>query len=580
MIKSFLKLLTRCYRLALPYGRLKLFGVMAMILLNGLLQLIGITSVFPFFALAANPNQIRLSKVGGWFVHLFPEYTNNQLLALAGIFSIIMLVIASLGSLLSESFRIRYAYGFAQWLRARLLYSYAAQPYSYFLIRNTSDLYQKILDIQSFTQNVLLCLGEILSRLVLVLLLIFMVVFVQPIIALCAVILFGGFYLLVFLWLRPRTRVVSEKLQFLYVEYAKLTNQFLDGIKTVFVYGKSSYFIEESLKHSFDLGKYQSKVPIYSNAPRYFIEPIAFGGLVAIVVVMALNGRPFSDILPKLSVMALAGYRLLPALQSLYIGLVNVASSQYTLNQLEDEIQDIELQKPNQKNNLISKQSLSFNNEILLDSICFYYPSSSRPIINDLILRVQKNESVGIAGPSGSGKSTLVDIILGLHAPTSGRIMIDDTPLSDVLLDSWRSMIGYVSQEIYLLDDTIAANIAFGIESEDIDLEAVRMSANAAQILDFIEKELPQSFQTMVGERGVRLSGGQRQRIGLARALYRNPEVLILDEATSALDNQTELAVMDTIHSLRGKMTMITIAHRLSTLDRCDRIINLSKYNT
>jgi ATP-binding cassette subfamily C protein len=574
MFRSFLRLLSRCYRLALPYGRLKLFGVLGLVLVNGLLQLVGVTSVFPFFALAADPERIRKSRIGGWLLHFLPSMTTNHLLVLAGCFAIAMLVLASLGSMVSENLRIRYAYGFCHWLRRRLFESYAGQPYAFFLRRNSAELNQKLWDILGFIQNVLLPIGEILTRLVLVLLLVGAVFFVQPWAALGAVVLFGGFYLLTFLWLRPRTRAIGNGLQLHNVGFGKNTNQFLHGIKTVLVHGKSRHFMDKALEHSARLGYFQSKMPIYSNGPRYLIEPVAFGGLMAIVVFLALQGRSFSDILPNLTVMAFAGYRLLPALQLLYIQLVTVAANQYTLKQLEEEMLNIEEETvPTKPAMTPSVPALSFQGELRLENIAFQYPAANTPVLDGFSLTIAKNESVGIAGPSGSGKSTLVDLILGLHIPQSGQICVDSEPLTGKNMAAWRQMIGYVPQDIYLLDETIAANIAFGVDQADP--AALREAALGAQILDFIENELPQGFQTTVGERGVRLSGGQRQRIGLARALYHRPQVLILDEATSALDHQTELAVMETIHRLQGTLTIITIAHRLSTLERCDRIIRM-----
>jgi ATP-binding cassette subfamily C protein len=589
MFRSFHRLLSRCHRLALPYGRLRLFAVLGLILFNGLLQLVGVTSVFPFFALAADPERIRKSKLGAWLVHLLPPLSTNHLLVAAGCFAIVMLVLASLGSIVSENLRIRYAYGFCHWLRQRVFESYAGQPYAFFLRRNSAELGQRLSDVQGFIQNVLLPVGEILTRLVLVTLLVGAVFVVQPWVALGAVLVFGGFYLLVFLWLRPRTRAVGEGLQRHNVGFSKNTYQFLQGIKTVMVHGKSRHFIDRALEHSSRIGHFQSKIPIYSNGPRYLIEPVAFGGLMSIVVVLALRGRSFSDILPNLSVMAFAAYKLLPTLQLLYVQLVTVASNNYTLIQLEEEILDIEKQtaemagtprcgvRTAQRAVPTDKpvRPLSFQRELRLENIAFQYPVANAPVLDGFNLIIKKNESVGIAGPSGSGKSTLVDLILGLHVPQTGVISLDGEPLAEGNMTSWRQMIGYVPQEIYLLDDTIASNIAFGVELGMVDPAALREAAMGAQILDFIEKELPQGLQTNIGERGVRLSGGQRQRIGLARALYHRPQVLILDEATSALDHQTELAVMDTIHRLQGTLTIITIAHRLSTLERCDRIIRL-----
>ena len=575
MLSSFFKLLTRCYRLALPYGRLKLFGVLAMIMLNGLLQLVGVTSVFPFFSLAADPDRIRRSPVGSSLLHLLPPMDTNHLMVLTGLFAIVMLFTASIGSMVSDHLRIKYAFGLCHWLRKRIFASYARQPYSYFLRRNSAEMAQQLWDVQTFIGNVLMPVGEFLSRLVLVMLLLAGVFYVQPWIALGAFLLFGGFYFAVFVWLRPRTRAVGVALKEHEVGFAKNTLQFLNGIKTVFVHDKSSFFMDEAMVHSSQMGKYQSKTPIYSSGPRYLIEPIAFGSLVAIVIILAIQGRPFADILPNLSVMALAAYRLLPALQMLYGQLVNIASYNYTLTKIETELAGLE--ESDALPAAEKLKSLPFEREIRLENITFRYVGASVPVLSEFSLKIGKNESIGIAGPSGSGKSTLVDMMLGLHLPDSGSIHLDDLPITKSKIAAWRRMIGYVPQDIYLMDETIASNIAFGIDPEMIDHAALTAAAQGAQIFDFIEKELPEGFQTMVGERGVRLSGGQRQRIGLARALYHKPQILILDEATSALDHQTEAAVMETINKLQGTLTIITIAHRLSTLERCNRIIRLEK---
>lgn len=577
MIRSFFKLLTRCYRLALPYGRMKLFSVLGLIFLNGLIQLLGVTSIFPFFALAADPNRIRNSNFGRWILQFLPPMESNHLLVAAGLFSILMLVIASIGSMVSEYLRVRYAYGFSHWLRGRVLRSYASRPYSFFLRRNSASLTQRVFDIQTFTQSVLLPIGEIITKIVLVALLLGALILVQPWIALGGIVILGGFYFIVFLWMRPRTKAVGDGLQRHSVEFNKNTNQLLHAIKTVFVHERSDHFIKNSLRHSLQIGRYQGLIPLYSNGPRYLIEPIAFGGLVAVVIVLALEGRPFSDILPNLSVMALAAAKLLPALQLLYSQLVTAASNSYTLGQLEEEILKIEGETSSPLQEVPKPGALEFRKDIILEKLTFAYPGSSQNTIANFSMSIGKNESIGIAGPSGAGKSTLVDLILGLHAPGSGSLLVDGVPITKEKLTAWRRMIGYVPQDIYLLDDTVEANIAFGVQSGEIDRESLREAAAGAQILEFIEKELPEGFKTTVGERGVRLSGGQRQRIGLARALYHHPQVLILDEATSALDHETEAAVMETIHRLQGKMTMITIAHRLSTLERCDRVVELEK---
>jgi ATP-binding cassette subfamily C protein len=437
-------------------------------------------------------------------------------------------------------------------------------------------MHQRLQDITYFTHYVLMPVGELLTRLVMIILLFAVFLMVQPAVAVGSIVLFGGFYLLVFLWLRPRTEAIKNGLQVHNLGFSKNTFQYLHAIKPVLVRGCSQYFVDQALGHSSQIARFQAQGPIYSTTPRYLIEPLAFSGLVAIVVVLAFQGKPFTDILPNLTVMALAGYRLLPAMQLLYGQLISIASNSYTLIQLEEEVLGIEKEADALPLEIcVEAHPITFNNELRLDRVTFQYAEAASPALDGFSMSISKNESVGISGPSGSGKSTLVDLMLGLHAPQGGSVQVDGIPLNKGNMDSWRKLIGYVPQDIYLLDDTVEANIAFGISSEKVDKEAVRKAASAARILEFVEKELPQGFATIVGERGVRLSGGQRQRIGLARALYASPQILILDEATSALDHSTEAEVMETIHGLQGSLTMITIAHRLSTLERCDKIIQM-----
>ena len=575
MIKSFIKLLTRCYLLALPYGRMKLFAVLFLIFLNGLLQLVGVTSIFPFFALASDPERMRHSSLGVRFLSILPSLDNKHLLIVFGIFSIGMLLIAGIGSIFSEVIRVRYAFSYSHWLRLKVLRSYGGRPYGYFLKMNSAQLSQRILDIQAYTQFVMLPIGEALTRGMLILMLVGGILFVQPWIAIGVTLLFGGFYLMIFILIRPRMRPISRGLQLHNIGMSKRIYQYLHGIKAVLVHQKTGYFIQKTAEHSNHIGSFNSRLPLYSSGPRYLIEPIAFGGLVGVVVVLAMHDRPFSNILPNLSVIAFAGYKLLPALQLLYSQLVLMTANQYTLSQLEEEILQLESDVDSTDKSAETFTEFSFNKEIKLENLTFSYAEGVSPILKDFTLTIGKNESIGIAGPSGSGKSTLVDLLLGLHIPQSGMITIDGMPISGSKMESWRRMIGYVPQEIYLLDETIAENIAFGVPVEEIDQIALRDAAKSAQIIDFIERELPEGFQTVVGERGIRLSGGQRQRIGLARALYHKPKVLILDEATSALDQSTENSVMNTINRLHGKLTIISISHRLSTLNKCDRVISI-----
>jgi ABC-type multidrug transport system fused ATPase/permease subunit len=320
-----------------------------------------------------------------------------------------------------------------------------------------------------------------------------------------------------------------------------------------------------------------ARVPIVANSARYLIEPLAFGGLVLAIIVLAARGRDFSDILPNLGVMAVAGYRLIPTLQLLYGQVTQFTSMRYSLDEVFEEFAAAE-QKEGSDNAAIllrKPRPIQWQDAITLNAVSFTYPGTNRPVLDRFSVTIQKNTSIGFIGPTGSGKSTLIDLLLGLHRPSSGQVLVDGQPLTPGLIPSWQATIGYVPQEIFLIDDTITRNIAFGVPDNEIDDARLQEVCVMAQILDFIETELRDGFQATVGDRGVRLSGGQRQRLGLARALYHRPSLLLLDEATSALDTATEAKLLEALRSLTGKLTIVMATHRLSAIGGYDELIDL-----
>jgi ATP-binding cassette, subfamily B, bacterial PglK len=402
---------------------------------------------------------------------------------------------------------------------------------------------------------------------------------VQPVIALSAAIGLGGFYLITFRLLTRKRREIDENLRTHATGFYLEAHQMLGGIKPVKVHRAEEHFLGRFAGHSAILAKMGARVSILNSA-RYLVEPLAFAGLVVAVLLLAARGRDFSDILPNLGVMALAGYRLLPSLQLLYSQLTQVSSMRHAVDEVYDEF--VEAETDGSVSPAISSDTLAratpfrWNDSIILREISFRYPGASRSVLEALSLTIPKNTSLGVIGPTGSGKSTLVDLLLGLYQPTAGEILIDAEPLTPALVPAWQASIGYVPQDIFLIDDTIARNIAFGLPDTEIDPARLREACDMAQLLDFIEIELPDRFDSIVGERGIRLSGGQRQRIGLARALYHRPSLLILDEATSALDVATEAKLLEALRSLAGKLTMVVAAHRLSTIAGCDKVVDLS----
>jgi ABC-type multidrug transport system fused ATPase/permease subunit len=574
-------LIRRVLFLARPYGRGKLALVFSLSLAQALFQVIGITSIFPFLAIAADPGRIRRSHFGTRFLSLFPPMENRQLLLVAGIIAIVALLLSNAVNLLSEYARTRYAQNFAHWLRVRLLRRMASQPYAYFLQRNSGDLLKKIVgDVNNYTAGVLLPLLDTVARAFTAALLLVTLFLVQPMIALSAAIVLGAYYVIIFRLLTRKRRETDEGLRTSIAGSYREAQQMLGGIKPVKVHRAEEHFLNRFSGHSAVLAQMYARLPIFSNSARYFVEPLAFGGLVVAVLLLAARGRDFSDILPNLGVMALAGYRLLPSLQLLYAQLTQVSSMRHAVDEVYDEFVAAEADRSIPP--VISVESVTpaspfrWKNAITLCELSYRYPGAARPALDGLSVVIPKNTSLGVVGPTGSGKSTLVDLLLGLYCPTGGEILIDGQPLTPALVPSWRDSIGYVPQDIFLIDDTIARNIAFGLPDERIDQVRLREACAMAQILDFIEAELHGGFDTNVGERGIRLSGGQRQRIGLARALYHRPSLLILDEATSALDVGTEAKLLEALRGLSGTLTMVVAAHRFSVVANCEQVIDLA----
>jgi ABC-type multidrug transport system fused ATPase/permease subunit len=574
-------LIRRVLFLARPYGRAKLGVIFSLSLAQALFQVVGITSIFPFLAIAADPDRIRRSHFGTRFLSLFPPMEDRELLLVAGIIAIAGLIASNAVNLLAEYARTRYTQNFGHWLRVRLLRRMASQPYTYFLQRNSGELLKKILgDVATYTSGVLLPLLDTVARALTAALLLVTLFLVQPVIALSAAIVLGGFYVIIFRLLARKRREVDENLRISVGGLFREAQQMLGGIKPVKVHRAEEHFLSRFGKHSAISAQMNVRLPVFASSARYLVEPLAFGGLVVAVLLLAAKGRDFSDILPNLGVMALAGYRLLPALQLVYGQLTQISSMRHAVDEVYEEFvaaeTDVSVWARGGSEVLASAKPLRWNDAITLHEVSFQYPGAVRPALDGLSLNIARNTSIGVIGPTGSGKTTLVDLLLGLYLPTTGEILIDDRPLTPELVPAWQASIGYVPQDIFLIDDTIARNVAFGLPDNEIDPARLREACAMAQLLDFIETDLPLGFDTYVGERGVRLSGGQRQRIGLARALYHRPSLLILDEATSALDMATEAKLLQALRGLAGKLTMVVAAHRLSAVANCDQLVDLA----
>ena len=303
--------------------------------------------------------------------------------------------------------------------------------------------------------------------------------------------------------------------------------------------------------------------------PRFGLEIVAFGGMFVLILYLVAQNSDLADVLPLIGVYAFVGYRLMPSLQLIYTNFTHLRYSTPAIENLVEEINHL----PPAKNIDWKRGDGTLTERIEVKNVSFSYPTMEAAFMENVSLTILAGSKIGLVGQTGSGKSTLVDIILGLLQPNSGGVFVDGVELTSESSRNWQRSVGYVPQHIYLTDSTIASNIAFGVDEVEIDLEAVVRASKVANLHEFISEDLPNGYQTMVGERGVRLSGGQRQRIGIARALYHAPKVLIFDEATSALDNLTEDRVMSAIAKMPNDMTIIMIAHRLTTVEQCDKIV-------
>ena len=457
-------------------------------------------------------------------------------------------------------------------LSRQLVSVYLRQSYSWFLNRHSADIGKAVLsEANAVINGVLFPAMLIISYSAVTLAIMVLLIIVDPLLAMLVGCGLGGIYLITYLLLRKFLSSIGEDRVLANKERYKIIQEGFSGIKDIKIFGLEGILLNRFDNPSLRYAKHTATQHIVGRMPRFLMEILAFGGMLLVILYLMKNSENFSEIIPILSLYTLAAYRLLPSLQQVYSQLTTLRFSTPSLNILHKDLEDLD-QTGVEILPLQRLSPLGIKKHISLNEIVFQYPGQEVLAINAVSLNISVKTTVGFVGSTGSGKTTIVDIILGLLEPNSGCVIVDDIIIHSENIRSWQKTIGYVPQQIYLSDDTIASNIAFGISSSNIDYKAVESAAKIANLHNFIIEKLPDGYHTKVGEQGIRLSGGQRQRIGIARALYYNPEILIFDEATSALDSVTERSVMEAVHKLGKKKTIIIIAHRLSTVRECDCI--------
>ena len=570
-IKKLLYLLT-------PKDRRRGALILFMTFLMAIFDVLGIVSIFPFIAVLTDPSIIETNYIMNNiynYLSLMGIKNNNDFFFVLGILIFILLVFSILFRAFTVYLKIRFVQNCDYNIGKRLTEAYLHQPYVWFLNQNSSELGKNILsEVSHVAIGGINQLIELISKSLITILIIFLLIAVNPKIAFTVFFFIGGIYMSFYLLIRISLKVIGKKrFKFNELRY-RLANEVFSGIKEVKIRHLKYFYINRfsiASKIFFDAN---SNSNILTQLPRFFLEVLIFGGSLALILYMIKILGSFNSALPLISLYIFAGYRLMPAIQSVYSSFSLLTFNTVAIDKLYSDFKNLKLSKINDQNN---NDKLILKNSISLNDVFFTYPNTKIPAIKNINLNISVNSNVGFIGTTGSGKTTIIDIILGLLEAQQGQLKIDGQIITKENLANWQRTIGYVPQQIYLTDDTLASNIAFGEKSEDINQDVVEKVSKIAHLHDFVENELPNKYQTKIGERGVRLSGGQRQRIGIARALYHNPKLLVLDEATSALDNNTERMVIDSLNALRGKITIITIAHRLNTLKNCDTIYKLDK---
>lgn len=574
MIKSF-EHVRKVVSLLGKNERRRLSFVMVGAAVLAMLEVVGVGTIMPFVAVASQPDLIRTNEYLRWAYRTFHFASDRDFLIVLGVLMFLFTIITNASHALLQYIKIRFTTMRRHSLSIKLLRTYLGQDYPFFLNRNSHDFIKNInSEIELMVTGTLMQLVEALARAIQIFLLAIFLFIINPVstlwIAVAIFLIYGVIYRLI---RRTLKRLGSERFA-LNAERNRIVSEAFWGIKEVKITGIEREFVTSMEGPSRRLALNTTFDEVIGDVPKYVLETVAFSAIIFIVLYMVLKSGNFQAAAASVSLYAYAGYRLMPAVQNLFKAISKLKYSAPAAERLVEEFKLGAVAKP-----LVATptERLPFNRNLELSHITFYYPNAERPVIADLSLEIESNQLIGFAGKTGSGKTTLVDIILGLLKTENGTMRVDGVEIAEENLRSWQANLGYVPQNIYLSSDSIATNIAFGVPKGSIDHDSVRAAARLAQIDDFIENELPEQYQTAIGERGIRLSGGQRQRIGIARALYRNPSVLVMDEATSALDQQTERAVMDAIDGLAGKKTIILIAHRLSTLRKCDVIYQLEK---
>lgn len=550
--------------------------LIGMIIIMALLDAAGVASIMPFMAILSDPELIETNTILNSFFIASTKFgieNNEQFLFALGILVFLFLIISLCFRALTTYAQLRFIQMREHTISKRLIEGYLRQPYSWFLNRHSAELEKSVLsEVDFIVHKGFLPLITLISQSAVAIALLTLIILTDPKLALIIIFTLGTIYILIYKFTRGTLhRIGQQRLTANQLRFTAVIEAF-GATKEIKVGGLENVYIKKFSDSSYIYNLHQISSKIISYMPRFALEAVTFGGMMLVILYLITQSGTFIKAVPIIALYAFAGYRLMPALQQIFASATQMRFVGPSLDAMYDDFKNLKPPNYRQDNNIIE-----FNKEITLNHVFFNYPNVKQTTLKNVHLNIPARTVVGFAGATGSGKTTIVDIILGLLETNQGNLKVDGQVINKNNSRAWQRSIGYVPQHIFLADDTVAANIAFGKDLRDIDQKAVERASKIANLHEFVINDLPLNYLTEIGERGIRLSGGQRQRIGIARALYHNPKVLILDEATSALDNLTEKEVMEAIHNTGKDITIILIAHRLGTLKECDKIFVLEK---
>lgn len=547
--------------------------IVFLMLIGGVLESLSISAVIPVVEALVVPNAIEENRVLGMIYEMLNLNSKVQLTVIMMLSLIVLFVLKNLFLFFQNVVQLRFVYTNQFATSRRMMINFMKRPYEYYLGADTAVIQRSITSDVNNMYGLILNLLQLISEVVVFVCISTLLFLEDPMLITMVGVLLVGVLFIIKTVLKPILIKAGKENQEYYSGLFKWIEQSVMGIKEIKIANKEQYFIHEYTKCGYGYVTAVQKYNLFNATPRLIIETVCMAGLVLYMMVVMLNGMDPANVIPQLTVFAFAAMRLIPSANRMNNHLNNISYFEPFFmgvsDHLQDEIHDeTMIYDPEKYDKRPEVKKLDVKKEILLKDITYGYPGTKTKIFDHADMRIPIGTAVGIVGSSGAGKTTVVDILLGLLELQEGQILADGVEVREHY-EEWLKNIGYIPQTIFMIDSTIRNNVAFGVAPEEIDDNRVWEVLKEAQLDDFV-RSLPEGLDTGIGERGIRLSGGQRQRIGIARALFEDPEVLVLDEATSALDNDTEAAIMESINRLHGKKTLIIIAHRLQTIEKCD----------